>query len=138
MLKGRIALVTGPRHARSLTLRLASGGATVVVAMRAEAPARAFAELIAQQSGNPHVHAIVIDLASLASVRRAAAEFIARYQKLHVLVTDTTEYPGPFLLAHLLLDTMKGSGNGRVVRLATSHRHQIWSATGNASVPPMA
>ena len=117
MLKGRIALVTGPRQARPLTLRLASGGATVIVAMRDEAQARVFADRIARQTGNPHVHGLAIDLASLDSVRRAAAEFIARYQKLHVLVTDTTQYPGPLLLAHLLLDTMKVSGGGRVVRL---------------------
>jgi NAD(P)-dependent dehydrogenase (short-subunit alcohol dehydrogenase family) len=133
-LKGRIALVTSVSATGPLTLGLASRGATVVVAMRNEACARTLADQIARVTGNPNVHPIELDLASFPSVRRAAAHFIARYHRLHVLVTDTmvrdsVDHLGPLLLANLLLDTMKQSGSGRIIRLASAtDRQQIWSA----------
>lgn len=115
-LKGRIALVTGGRRTRQLALSLATRGATVVVTARAGSP---LAGRIALASGNPRVHGLVIDLTSPDSVRTAAAEFITRYRRLHLLVTDVVRADcplarlGPFLLANLLLDTMKRSGGER-------------------------
>ena len=136
-LEGRIALVTSGGEAHPLAFGLAARGATVVVAMREDARAEALAGRIAQETGNPRVHSCCIDLASLECVRRGAREFIERYGRLHVLVTDAAVrsewrlgHLGPFLLAHLLLDTMKQSGGGRVVRLSVaSDRQHIWSAT---------
>ncbi len=103
---------------------LATLGATVVI----NGP-QAAARRIALLTGNPDVHTLVLDLASLASVRSAADEFIARYGRLHLLVSDPTVRLGPVLLANLLLDTMRRSGRGKVVRLSTSaDQPQIWAA----------
>lgn len=131
-LKGRIALVTGGRRTRPLALSLATRGATVVVTVSG---ASTLARRLAHTSGNPHVHGLVIDLTSPDSVRAAAADFIARYRRLHLLVTDVVRADcplarlGPFLLANLLLDTMKRSGGGKVVRLLTpTQQPQIWAA----------
>ena len=128
-LAGRIALVTGGTAAHSLAVSLAARGATVVVTMGDALNAAALARRIITQTGNPRVHGLVVDLTSLASVRGAAVEFIARYRKLHLLVTTPGERLGPFLLANLLLDTMKQSGRGKVVRVVTrGDREQIWAA----------
>jgi NADP-dependent 3-hydroxy acid dehydrogenase YdfG len=134
-LKGRIALVTSARRPPLLAFALASRGATVVVAMKAEDRAEDWAQRIRHGTGNCAVHPLAIDLASPCSVRQAALDFIARYHRLHLLVTDTTARLGPVLLANLLLDTMKQSGGGRVIRLPMpGHRQQVWSA----SVLPLA
>jgi NAD(P)-dependent dehydrogenase (short-subunit alcohol dehydrogenase family) len=131
-LKGRIALVTGGARGRPLAVGLATRGATVVVTMRDVLQADALARCIAAQTANPDVHALGLDLSSLASVRLAAHDFIARFGKLHVLVSDTSsDRLGPFLLANLLLDTMKQSGRGKVIRLGSlDSRQQVWSASG--------
>ena len=133
-LKGRIALVTGAETARPLVFGLASRGATVVVSMRDELRAALLALEVIRQTGNPHVQPFAIDLASLDCVRRAVVAFVARYRQLHLLVVRAPCPPerlGPFLLANLLLDTMKHSGTGRIIRVATpDDRRQIWSTTG--------
>ncbi len=123
-LEGRIALVTGGKNTRALATSLARLGATVVITDPQNVVAR-----IVSKTGNPHVHGLIIDLASPPSVRAGAEAFIARYRQLHLLVTDTTVRVGPVLLANLLLDTMKRSGRGKVVRLLTSgDQRQIWAA----------
>ncbi len=128
-LQGRIALITSAGSARPLTLSLASLGATVIVTMPHECDADALARSIALETGNLRVHGIVVDLACPFSVREAANHFIARWQKLHVLVNDTSFPLGPTLLANLLLDTMKQSGTGRVIRASIPNtKRQVWTA----------
>lgn len=128
-LAGRIALVTGGTAAHPLAVSLAARGATVVVTMGDARAAAALARRIITQTGNPRVHGLVVDLTCLGSVRVAAAEFIVRYRKLHLLVNTPGERLGPLLLANLLLDTMKQSGAGKVVRvMSRGDRAQIWAA----------
>ncbi|MDP1823267.1 MAG: hypothetical protein Q8L48_08500 [Archangium sp.] len=127
-LKGRIALVTSAGGTPFLALALAARGARVVVAMKDEHRAEAFALRIREGTGNADVHAFAIDLGSPCSVRSGARDFISRYRRLHLLVTDTTARLGPVLLANLLLDTMKQSGGGRVIHLPIAgDRQQVWS-----------
>ena len=129
-LKGQIALVTSAGSAPLLAFALASRGATVVVAMKDEDRAEAWALRIRHNTGNSAVHPFALDLASPCSVRSGALEFISRYRRLHLLVTDTTARLGPVLLANLLLETMKQSGGGRVIRLPMAgDRQQVWSAS---------
>jgi NAD(P)-dependent dehydrogenase (short-subunit alcohol dehydrogenase family) len=130
MLQGRIALVTSAGSARPLAVSLASLGATVIVTMPDGCDADTLARGIALESGNLRVHGVVIDLACPFSVRDAASHFIARWQRLHVLVSDTSIPLGPTLLANLLLDTMKRSGTGGVIRLSLPKaKRQLWSVT---------
>lgn len=133
-LKGRIALVTSAGGAPLLAFALASRGATVVLGMKAHL-AKAFALRIRDGTGNADVHPFTLDLDSPCSVRQGAADFIARYQRLHLLVTDTTARLGPVLLANLLLDTMKQSGDGHVIHLPMAgDRQHVWTT----SVLPLA
>jgi hypothetical protein len=133
----KIALVTNAEAARPIAVGLAARGATVVLSMADEERAAWLALDVSRQTGNPNVHPFMIDLASLDCVRRGARVFIERYRRLHVLVTDTLvpspwplERLGPFLLASLLLDTMKQSGSGRIIRLPVAgDRRQIWSSS---------
>src|SRR5919204_5033446 len=75
-MSGRVCLITGANRGigRATALALARLGATVVLLCRdAERCARACAE-VRRASGNERVSSLVLDLASLASVRAAAAE----------------------------------------------------------------
>jgi NADP-dependent 3-hydroxy acid dehydrogenase YdfG len=129
-LKGRIALVTGERG-RPLARGLARRGATVVVTRCDERGAEALAHALSAQTGNADIHPLVLDLSSLPSVRRGAREFIEHFGKLHLLVTDTSgHHLGAFLLAHLLLDTMKRTSGGQIIRLTrATETQQVLSVT---------
>jgi NAD(P)-dependent dehydrogenase (short-subunit alcohol dehydrogenase family) len=129
-LKGRIALVTG-EHGRTLARSLARRGATVVVTRCDEREAEALAHCISAQSGNADVHPLALDLTSLPSVRRGAGHIIETFGQLHLLVTDTAgPHLGAFLLAHLLLDTMRHSSSGPIIRLTpASDRQQVLSVS---------
>lgn len=133
-LHGRVYIVTGANSGAGFatTKQLAEQGALVVGACRrVDAGREAFADL-----GNLRgsVDIMEMDLASLASVRRFAAAFLAKYDRLDGLVNNAgvmytpkgkTEdgfetqfginYLGHFLLTELLLDILKASAPARIV-----------------------
>jgi NAD(P)-dependent dehydrogenase (short-subunit alcohol dehydrogenase family) len=137
-LSGRIYIVTGANSGSgyATTKQLAEQGAHVVGACRrVEAGQEAFADL-----GNIRgsVEIMEMDLASLASVRRFAEAFLAKYDRLDGLVNNAgvmhtpegrTEdgfetqfginYLGHFLLTELLLDTLKTSAPARIVNVSS-------------------
>jgi NAD(P)-dependent dehydrogenase (short-subunit alcohol dehydrogenase family) len=145
-LHGKTAIVTGAGAGiGSETARvLALAGAQVVMAVRnvpaAEALAARLRATIPAAAG-----ALVpmrLDLASLTSVRAFAAEVLARYPKLHLLVNNAgvmatplsftsdgfetqigTNHLGHFLLTQLLLPRLRESAPARVVVVASrAHR----------------
>jgi len=142
---GKVVLLTGGTSGigKAGAVALAAMGATVVVTGRsAERGAAAVAEIKAQ-SGNETVELMLADLSAQSEVRRLAAEFLERYERLDVLVNNAglvsskrTETPdglettfainhlAPFLLTNLLLDRMQESGAGRIV--TTSSEAQRW------------
>ncbi len=133
-LSGRIYIVTGANSGSGFatTQQLAAQGALVVGACRrVEAGKEAFADLGDMPDS---VEIMALDLASLASVRRFAAAFLAKYDRLDGLVNNAgvmyspkgkTEdgfetqfginYLGHFLLTELLLDILKASAPARIV-----------------------
>jgi len=142
---GKVVLLTGGTSGigKAGAVALVAMGATVVVTGRSpERGAAAVAEIKAQ-SGNETVELMLADLSAQSEVRRLAAEFLERYERLDVLVNNAglvsskrTETPdglettfainhlAPFLLTNLLLDRMQESGAGRIV--TTSSEAQRW------------
>lgn len=124
---------------RATALGLARMGARVVMLARdAERGTRAREE-VWRESGSAEVSLVVCDLASLASVRRAAAEIAARHAALHVLVnnagvnlarravsadgyemTFAVNHLGPFLLTSLLLPLLRAGAPSRIVNVTSS------------------
>ena len=137
----RITLITGATNGigQAAALAIAGEGGRVVIAGRNAAKTEAVAAELRQASGNPAVDFLVADLSSLAEVRRLAAEFQARYGRLHVLVnnagaffmrrqetvdglemTFALNHLSYFLLTTLLLDTLKASAPARVMNVASA------------------
>jgi NAD(P)-dependent dehydrogenase (short-subunit alcohol dehydrogenase family) len=141
MTQSKTTLITGATNGigKAAAQAIAGLGGRVVIAGRNAAKTEAVAAELRQASGNPAVDFLVADLTSLAEVRRLAAEFTARYDRLDVLVnnagaffmrreetaeglemTFTLNHLSYFLLTNLLLETLKASAPARVVNVASA------------------
>jgi NAD(P)-dependent dehydrogenase (short-subunit alcohol dehydrogenase family) len=146
LMDGKVCLVTGATRGigRVAARELAGMGAAVVIVGRSAARAEATIHEIRQQTGSSAVDSIIADLSSMAEVRRAAEEFKSRYKRLDVLLnnagaifnkrqvtvdgyelTFALNHLSYFLLAHLLLDTLKASAPSRIVNVS-SDAHRRW------------
>ena len=145
LMRGRVCVVTGANRGigKATALGLARLGATVVMLSRdAEAGARACDE-VRRASGNADVSLVVVDLASFASIRAAAAELAARYPAVHVLVnnagvnlarravsadgfemTFAVNHLAPFLLTNLLLPLLRAGAPSRIINVTSSYERQ--------------
>lgn len=149
-MNGKVCLVTGANTGIGLeTARgLAARGATVVMAGRDRAKVERAVDEIRGSSPSGRAETLVIDLASMRSVRAAAGELCARHSKLDLLVnnaglflsdrivtedglesTIAINHLGHFLLTHLLRESLFAAGDARVVNVA-SNAH--YSAKGIA------
>ena len=145
-LSSQIILVTGATSGigRATAAGLARRGAHVVVLARDAAKAHATqAEIVAETPG-ARVDILLADLADLGQVRRAAAEFNARYPRLDVLVNNAgllataqrrtspdgyeltlaINHLGPFLLTALLFDKLRQSPAARIVNTSSALHKQ--------------
>ena len=137
---GQVVLVTGATS--GLGLAAAEGFARLGAGVRmlARDPQRgerARAQ-VAAATGNPDVQVGLGDLSDLGSVRRFAEEFLAREQRLDVLVNNAGVLPaartlsadgieltfatnvlGPFLLTELLLPLLRASAPARIVNVSS-------------------
>jgi retinol dehydrogenase 12 len=143
-LDGRVVLVTGATNGigRITAEALAGLGAELIVHGRDPALTERVAGDIRTSTGNAGVSTVVADFASLAQVRRMAAEIASRHSRLHVLVNNAgttaarhtrtedgfewhfgVNHLAPFLLTNLLLDTVKAAAPARIVNVASAaHR----------------
>jgi NAD(P)-dependent dehydrogenase (short-subunit alcohol dehydrogenase family) len=142
-LTGRRALVTGVTSGlgEATVLELVGRGAEVVMAARNRDKLAAAVADVRRRVPAAVVHPLVLDLADLTSVRRAADE-AAAHGPLHLLVNNAgvmatpyqrtsdgfelqlgTNHLGPFALTGLLLPQLLESGDARVVSVASqAHR----------------
>ena len=142
---------------RALVEALAARGAQVVLATRSEERTRPVLRAI--QSRHPAARAqwVSLDVSDLASVRRAAQEFLASGHPIDVLVnnagiagtralspdgfdlTYATNHIGPFLLTNLLLPRVRQSPQGRVVNVASGAHMMVkridWSVLERRGTP---
>lgn len=138
-MQGKTVLITGANSGigKVTAAALAGMGASVILACRRpDAAQQAIAE-IRREHPQAQLDFVALDLASLASVRRAAAEVMAKYPVLDVLInnaglanmqrqtsedgyemTFAVNHLGPFLLTNLLLPALR-AGKGRVITVAS-------------------
>jgi dehydrogenase/reductase SDR family protein 13 len=138
-LRGRSFFVTGANSGigRATVEALAARGARVVLGARSEERTRPVLEGIRARSPAADVEFLLVDVSSLASVRRAAESFLASGRALDVLVnnagvagthalsadgfdmTYATNHIGPFLLTNLLLPALRRAPQGRIVNVSS-------------------
>ena len=139
-----VALVTGGNTGIGLEtcVSLAAQGHDVVLTSRDARRGDAARDEIVERSGNDAVDVMALDLARFLSVRQFAAEYLARYDRLDILIhnagvvlssrretedgNETTfqvNHLGPFLLDALLRERVIASGNARIVVVSSdAHR----------------
>lgn len=139
-MNGKICIITGANSGvgKVSALEMSKMGATIVMVCRNPKKGEDALAEIKQKSGNDSVDLMICDVSSLASVRKFAAEFKEKYNKLHVLMNNAggviperrvsvdgyelsfaTNHLGRFLLTNLLLDMIKDSAPARIVNVAS-------------------
>ncbi len=139
-MQGKTCLITGGSGGigKATALALANQGAEVIIVNRDPRRGEAALRELRQRSGNPNIHLHLADLSSQSEIRRLAAEILAQYPRLHVLVNlagsmfkkrmhtaDGLEmnlalnYLSGFLLTNLLLDRLVASAPARVVNVTS-------------------
>lgn len=141
-LTGKAVLVTGATSGIGLeTARaLARMGASVIVSARD--PRRGEEVVDEIQSSGGHSELLLVDMASFASIERAAAKVLEKHSVVDVLVNNAgmasrlrelspdgheltwaTNFLGPFLLTRRLLPALLGGADPRVVNVSSvGHR----------------
>lgn len=139
-MNGKVCLVTGAASGigAATAQALARQGAAVVLVDRDAEKGAATAGRIKAEAGGSTVEFIRADLSSQQEIRRLAREFMDRYPRLHVLVNNAgamfaarqesadgiemtlaLNYLGYFLLANLLLDTIRASAPARIINVSS-------------------
>jgi retinol dehydrogenase-12 len=140
-LDGKVAIVTGGNSGigKEAAIGIAREGAHVVVAARnAEKAAAAVTEIETRADARARVETMPIDLASFASVRAFADAFMARHDRLDILLNNAggvlrkrvvtvdghetqfqVNHLGHFLLTHLLYGPLTRSAPARVVNVSS-------------------
>ena len=139
-MEGRTCVITGANSGigKASAEQLASMGAEVVMVCRNRGRGERAKAAVEKNSGSKSVELMLVDLASLASVRQFAQEYEDGHQSLHVLINnagvarlrrsltidgfETTfqvNYLSPFLLTNLLLPLLKNSAPSRIVNISS-------------------
>ena len=158
-LAGRSFLVTGANSGigRAMAEALAAEGGRVMLAGRSEPRMRPVLQRIRQRDPGAAVEFLHLDLADLASVRRAAAAVLADGRPLDVLVnnagvagtnglsrdgfdlTYATNHIGPFLLTTLIHPILVQAAQGRIVNVSSAAHLSVpaidWSLLERRTAP---
>lgn len=147
MSEEKVCLVTGGNSGIGLEagVELARRGYLVVLGCRDEARGRAAVEEVQRRSGGK-AELLLMDLASLASLRQAAAELRERHPKLKVLLNNAgricdrreetrdgveavlgVNHLGPFELTRGLLPALQAGAPSRIVNVSSAaHARASW------------
>ena len=141
--QGRTFYVTGGNSGlgRATVDALIARGGSVILASRSEEKTRPVIEDIRRRNPGADLSFALLDLADLASVRRAATAYLASGRPLDVLINNAgvagargltkdgfditigTNHIGPFLLTALLLPRLREAKQGRIVNVSSgAHR----------------
>lgn len=142
-IEGAVTLITGGNTGigKETAIDLAKKGARVVIACRDKSRGQVALDEIREASGREDVELIELDLASLASVRRCAAEFAERFNRLSLLINNAgvaltrgprqethdgiemqfgVNHVGHFVLTNALLPLLRKSLPARIVNLSSA------------------
>ncbi len=148
-MKGKRVLLTGATNGigKQASLELAQMGADLVIVGRNEAKTRRVQNELRALNGGGEIDHLIADLSSMAEVRRIAAEFRARHDRLDVLLNNAgaafsefqlsadgyemsfaLNHISYYILTHLLLDlliqTSQEQGEARIINVSSSaHRN---------------
>ena len=143
-MQGKVVVITGANTGVGLetAVGVAAQGATTVLGCRNQAKAEAAAHEVTQRTWNDDVHTVSLDLADLASVRKAADEILTRWDRLDVLDNNAggtwserqetaqgLEYTmgvchiAHFYLTRLLLDRLQTTAPSRVINVTSVGHH---------------
>lgn len=142
-LTGKIYIVTGANAGigYATSKQLVGQGATVIMACRSQERGETARTEIVRATGNEQVHLMLMDMASLTSIREFVTAFNQRFERLDGLINNAahfdltqteplftpegaesvfaTNHLGPFLLTNLLLDKLKASAPASVVNISS-------------------
>ena len=148
-MRGKSVLITGATNGigKASAFELAKLGAEVIIVGRDEIKTRNVLHDLKSQSANANMDMLVGDLSSIAEIKRVAAEFSARRERLDVLLnnagavfsayqvsadgyemTFALNHLSYFMLTLLLLDILKRTaaeqGEARIINVSSSaHRN---------------
>jgi NAD(P)-dependent dehydrogenase (short-subunit alcohol dehydrogenase family) len=133
---GRTCVITGANSGLGFatSVHLAELGASVIMVARDPAKGQRAVDEVVDRTGNPNVRLEVVDLSSLAAVRRFAGRFLEQEERLDVLINNAgvllperqlsvdgfelsfaTNVLGPFLLTNLLTPLLSRRAPARVI-----------------------
>ncbi len=137
----RIALITGANRGigRAIAENLARADFRTVLVCRRRADGERAMEEIASHTGNHSLELLTADFSRLAEVRRLAAEVVARFPRLHVLMNNAAlarkhrlesadgieltlavNHVAPFELTRLLRPALEQGAPSRVVTVSSA------------------
>jgi NAD(P)-dependent dehydrogenase (short-subunit alcohol dehydrogenase family) len=139
----RIVIITGANSGvgRAAAMQFAAEGHTVIMACRSRERAEPVQREIVEATGNRDVSVMEVDMSSRDSIRTFAAEFQTRNPRVDVLIHNAaylshgdtwqlspdgmeiafaTNVAGPFLLTHLLLDSLQRSKDPRILHAGSN------------------
>ena len=140
-LTGKTVLITGATSGIGLeaSVALAGQGARLVMVGRDPGKTARAIQAVRDRSGSSTIDSLLCDLASQRQVRSLAQAFLARYERLDVLVnnagtvsmtrtltedglesTFAVNYLSAFLLTNLLLDRLRASAPSRIVMVSSA------------------
>lgn len=144
MLEGQNILITGANSGigRVTATELAKLGANTIMVCRNEEKGKAVQDDINALTGLNNVDLFIADLSSHQSIKRFAASFYKKYNKLDVLInnagaifnkreenedgiemTMATNHIAYFLMTHYMIPALKNANSARIVNVASvAHR----------------
>ena len=139
----KVCMITGANTGigKAACLQMLQKGCYVVMACRSEQRGMEALEEVKKQSGSNEVELLVLDMSLQSSINKAVEEFKAKHDKLDVLISNAaafdisqkapvktqegkesiwaTNHLGPVLLVDGLLESLKKSGQARVITVAS-------------------
>lgn len=144
----KTVIITGANSGigKAATVKFAEEGYTVIMACRNMEKSTAVQKSINDMIRNNYVDLMELDISSFDSILRFCSMFKEKYKRLDILVhnaayfnhgetdyrlspdnielTFATNTVGPFLMTHLLIDTLKKSDDARILNACTTNiRH---------------